>query len=285
MNTDIRVQERAEDSISASERGEETRAKWGILQSYWILVPASFVFVAVLWEAVRLVFQVPEYVLPSVGAVGAGIIEHRVLLFEHVQITLKSVLTGFVLAVGLGFPIAMAIAFSRVIDRLLYPLLVAGQAIPKIALAPIIIMWFGFGFQAHVAIAVTIAIFPVVINSALGLKSIDPDLVRLARSIGASPLGMLWKIRLPNALPNVFAGLKLGMTFAVIGAVVGEFIAGGGGLGYLVQLGTGQLRTVLAFASIVVLSALGVALFYAVEAVERLTIGWHPTSTEIVGTT
>lgn len=241
----------------------------------WLLFCISFALLVVLWQAVIVVFSVPEYTLPSPWAVAVGIVENFGLLVENSKVTLAEILVGFVLAVALGFPVAAALAFSRVLDRLLYPILVAGQNVPKVAIAPIMVLWFGFGFQSNVAIAASIAIFPIIINTALGLKSIEPDMIRLGRIMGGSPLRVMWKIRLPNAMPFVFAGLKLGMTFAVIGAIVGEFISGSSGLGYLIQVASGQLRTVLAFSSIVVLSVLGIALYYAVEAVERVSIRWH----------
>jgi NitT/TauT family transport system permease protein len=245
----------------------------------WVLVVASFGSLLLLWQLAIMVFDIPDYVLPTPIAVAEGMVEFRELLLEHTLVTLSEVAAGFALAVVLGFPIAALIAFSRVFDRLVYPLLVAGQSVPKVAIAPIMVLWFGFGFKSNVAVSTSIAIFPIIVNTALGLKSIDPDMVRLGKSMGATGMRLMWKIRLPNALPNVFVGLKLGMTFAVIGAIVGEFISGGSGLGYLIQLATGQLRTVLAYSSIVTLSLLGIALYYVVEAIERVSIRWHPSQT------
>lgn len=241
----------------------------------WLLALTSFILVFVVWRIAIAVLSIPAYVLPTPTDVGQEIFESRSLLFRHSLVTLNEVLVGFAASLMIGFPLAIAIAFSRILDRLIYPLLVAGQAVPKVAVAPIMVLWFGFGFKSNVAVAASIAVFPVVVNTALGFKSIDPDLIRLGRSMGATQVRLLRKIRIPNALPNIFVGLKLGITFAVIGAVVGEFIAGSAGLGYLIQLATGQLRTVLAFASIAVLSALGIALFYIVEAIERVSVRWH----------
>lgn len=241
----------------------------------WLLFLVSLGSMTLLWQLVVTLFDIPEYTLPSPLAIALGIRENFGLLVEHSQVTLIEIIVAFGLAVAIGFPIAAALAFSRVLDRLLYPVLIAGQNVPKVAIAPIMVLWFGFGFKSNVAIAASIAIFPIIINSALGLKSIEPDMVRLGRAMGGSAFRLMWRIRLPNAMPSVFAGLKLGMTFAVIGAIVGEFISGSSGLGYLIQVATGQLRTVLAFSSIVVLSALGIGLYYLVEAFERVTIRWH----------
>ena len=258
-------------------RGIPPMAAW----PSWTLFCLSFTLLLLLWQAAITLFDIPEYTLPSPWAVAVGIEENFGLLVENSRVTILEILVGFALAVALGFPIAAALAFSRVLDRLLYPILVAGQNVPKVAIAPIMVLWFGFGFKSNVAVATSIAIFPVIINTALGLKSIDPDMVRLGRVMGASSVRLLWKIRVPNAMPFVFAGLKLAMTFAVIGAIVGEFISGSSGLGYLIQVATGQLRTVLAFSSITVLSLIGIALYFAVEAVERVTIRWHSSQDDL----
>ena len=162
-----------------------------------------------------------------------------------------------------------------VVEKLTYPLLVATQAVPKVAVAPLFLVWFGFGEAPKIATAALIAIFPVIVDTAVGLRAIDPDMVRLAKSMRAGPLKTFWKVRLPIALPNIFAGLKMAMTFSVIGAVVGEFVAGTTGLGYLIQAATGTMQTTVAFASIVLLSIIGIVLFVIVEVFERIFVSWH----------
>lgn len=240
-----------------------------------LLFCVSFATLVALWQLATVLFDIKAYTLPSPYAIGEGVVENAGLLWRNTGVTVIEILAAFGLAVVIAMPIAAAIAFSRVLDKLVYPLLIAGQNIPKVAIAPIMVLWFGFGFKSNVAIGASIAVFPVIINTALGLNSIDPGMVRLGRSMGGTPLRILWKIRLPNAMPSIFAGLKLGMTFAVIGAIIGEFVSGSEGLGYIIQVATGQLRTVLAFSSMVVLSVVGIALYYAVEAAERLSIRWH----------
>jgi NitT/TauT family transport system permease protein len=170
---------------------------------------------------------------------------------------------------------AVAITFVPVVQKLFYPILVATQAVPKVAVAPLFLVWFGFGETPKFAMAALIAVFPIIIDTAVGLRAIDPDMIRLAKSMRAGSLKTFWKVRLPIALPNIFAGLKMAMTFAVIGAVVGEFVAGTSGLGYLIQSATGNMQTTVAFASIVLLSLIGIALFYIVEAFERIFLPWH----------
>jgi NitT/TauT family transport system permease protein len=235
-----------------------------------------------LWYAVIWVFDLPPFVLPLPHVVFDRLVSNLPLLLRESRVTLVQVLAGFGLSVLVGFPFGMMIAFSRVLDRLLYPPLIVSQAVPKIALAPVFLAWFGFGFRTNVSISFLIAVFPVIINTALGLKGLDPDMVRLGKAMGATRWRLFIRIRLPSALPAIFAGLKISMTFAVIGAVVGEFVAGSAGLGYAIQSATGLFNMSLAFAAIVMISLLGVVLFFAVELIERVVLRSHPTQQRAV---
>jgi NitT/TauT family transport system permease protein len=247
-----------------------------ITRSGWAILAISVAITIGLWELARFLLGLPDYILPHPWTVAAQIAAKWGLLLRQSIETLKSVLAGFAIAAIVGSAVGMAIAFSRILDRLISPLLVAAQAVPKVAIAPILVLWFGFGFNSNVAVAASIAVFPVVVNTALGLRSIDPDFIRLGRSMGGGRTGLFLKVRLPAALPNIFVGLKLAMTFAVVGAVVGEFIAGSAGLGYLIQVSTGQLNTKLAFAAIVMLSLMAIGLYYIIELIERATLKWRP---------
>src|SRR6185437_5619540 len=218
----------------------------------------SLVCAAVLWQLAVTIFPIKSYLLPSPVAIGTAMVIQFPYQAQHAVVTLREVLVGFGLAVLIGIPTAVAITFVPVVEKLFYPILVATQAVPK------------------VAVAVVIAVFPVIVDTAVGLRAIDPDMVRLARSMQAGPFKTFWKVRLPVALPNIFAGLKMAMTFSVIGAVVGEFVAGTSGLGYLIQAATGTLQTTVAFASVVLLSFMGIVLFLIVEAFERIFVSWHP---------
>jgi NitT/TauT family transport system permease protein len=235
----------------------------------------SIVSVALLWQLAVTIFPIPSYLLPSPTEIGSVMVSHFGLQMTHALVTVREILLGFALAVLIGVPIAVAITFLPVFEKLFYPILVATQAIPKVAVAPLFLVWFGFGESPKVAMATVIAVFPIIIDTAVGLRAIDPDMVRLAKSMRAGSLRTFWKVRLPIALPNIFAGLKMAMTFAVIGAVVGEFVAGQSGLGYLIQAATGSLQTTVAFASIVLLSLIGIVLFFIVEALERVFVPWH----------
>lgn len=259
-----------------------TRGCTRLASSNFAMGLLALLLMVALWEVIVLVFRMPSYILPAPTLVGQQILEQHALLLSATGTTLSEVLVGFGIAVGVGIPFAVAIAFSRILRRLFYPLLITSQSMPVIAIAPVLLAWFGFGFPPKIIIAAVIAVFPIVINTVAGLQVIDEDMLRMARSTGASPRRLLWKIRVPTALPSTLAGMKLGITLSVVGAVVGEFVAGTSGLGYVIQNAQGNLQMPLAFAAIVVLAWLGVLLFYSVEVAERKLIPWH-SSQRLVG--
>jgi NitT/TauT family transport system permease protein len=227
------------------------------------------------WQAAAYFFSIPTYLLPPpstiVQAMGAN---SSVLLKESVSTTIE-ILLGFALSVAVGIPLAMGIYLWRPFARAVYPLLVSSQAVPKVAVAPLFLVWFGFGLLPKVLIAFLIAFFPVVINTTMGLASLEREKIYLAQSMGLGPVATFFKIQLPNALPSIFAGLKISITFAVVGAVVGEFVGGQGGLGYLLLIANGNMDTALLFAGIVALTVLGVVLFLLIGVVERLVLPPH----------
>ena len=186
---------------------------------------------------------------------------------------LESVL-GFLLAVIIGIPFAVCVASSRVLNLTLYPILIATQSIPKVAIAPIILVWFGFGMQSKLVIAFLVAFFPIVVDTAAGIRATPPGLLELARSLRASPLQVFLKIQFPAALPFIFAGAKVAVTLAVIGAVIGEFVGLMSGLATFCLTANSQLDSPLAWAALIWLSALGILLFGAVAAAERIAMPW-----------
>jgi NitT/TauT family transport system permease protein len=238
---------------------------------------STAIFLA-LWEIVRVAFSVPDYILPPLSSIADELVSNWQLLWQHGLVTLTESVIAFVVAVVVGTLLAVLIAFSGILERLIYPPLVVSQAVPKVALAPLFLVWFGFGMTSKIAIGALIAVFPVVIDTVVGLRSIDPEMVRMGRVMRASPMKIFWRLRLPTASPSIFAGMKMAITFAVTGAVVGEFVSGTEGLGYLVQSATGLFNTTLAFAAIVVLSAMGVGLFALVSLIERRVLAWHPST-------
>jgi len=251
------------------------RHEWRSRVSGIVYPIGVIVGVLVLWEIATRLFAVPAFLLPPPSAIAASFAANSFLLLSHGWITTLEILLGFALSVGIGIPLALAIFLSPVFSRSILPLLVSSQAMPKVAVAPLFLVWFGFGLLPKVLIAFLIAFFPVVINTAVGLASIEPEKIHLARSMGFGSTATFFKIRLPNALPAIFGGLKISITLAVVGAVVGEFVGGDAGLGYLLMVANGSMDTQLLFAGIIALTILGVALFLLVELAERLAIPRH----------
>ena len=229
----------------------------------------------ILWEVAVRVFAPPPIFLPAPSSIFAEFMTTPGVFIRHLGFTLATTLAGFLLSVVLGVLCAIGIVYSRILERTLYTLLVALNSIPKVALAPLFVIWLGTGAEAKVAVAVMLAIFPILIDSVLGLRSVDPDMLNLATAARASPLKVLLKIRLPNALPSIFAGMKVAISFALVGAIVGEFVAGGRGLGFQILVAQGQFDTPRVFVSLVLLGLVGTILFYGVDFAERLMLPWH----------
>jgi NitT/TauT family transport system permease protein len=236
-----------------------------------------FVFVAffVVWELLVHVFGMKAVILPPPSTTFATMWAKRAYLLQHTWPTVVAVGVGFLIAAVSGFAIAVAIAYSRRINEITYPFLVAAQVVPKIALAPLFLIWFGVGLLPKVIIAALIAFFPIVINTAKGLTSVEPELIQFMRSLGASWREIFFKISLPWALPYIFAAFKISITLAVVGAVVGEFIASDVGLGYVVNYANITLETEVMFAGLLVLSAVGILLFLVIVLLERYIMSWQ----------
>jgi NitT/TauT family transport system permease protein len=236
---------------------------------------AVFVAFFLLWEAlVRLVGMKPV-ILPPPTMIFAALNKNWSYLLTNTWPTFVAVTGGFLIAALFGFIIAVGIAYSRWISELTYPFLVAAQVLPKVALAPLFLIWFGFGLTPKVVIAALIAFFPVVINTARGLNSVEPELLQYMKSLGAGWWETFFKISLPWAMPYLFAAFRISITLAVVGAVVGEFVSSDTGLGYVISYANISLDTDVMFAGIFVLSALGVALFLVVVLIERLFLSWQ----------
>jgi NitT/TauT family transport system permease protein len=186
-----------------------------------------------------------------------------------------SVLTGFAAGVAVGVPLAFGIVLSRSIERIAMPFLVMSQTIPKVAIAPILVVWLGFGILPKIAIVFLISFFPIVVSTVVGLKSVETDMIDLVRSMGARTGKIMLRVRGPSALPQMFAGFKIAICLAVVGAIVGEFVGSDRGLGFLLLTSTGTLDGSLVWAALFVLIAMGVALFAIVSKLERLSIPWH----------
>ncbi len=237
-----------------------------------MLVGQTMTFIAFFaaWELLVRWLHIKPVILPGPLTIVAEIWEHRAMLAANTWPTFVAIGLGFVYAFAVGFAIAVGMAFSKTVRELSYPFLVVAQILPKVAFAPLFLVWFGFGLTPKILIAALVAFFPIVINTAKGLTSVDPELLQYMRSLGASQRESFLKISLPWAMPYIFAALKISITLAIVGAVVGEFVAAGEGLGYVINAANIALDTELMFAAIAVLSVLGVALFMVVALAERI---------------
>jgi NitT/TauT family transport system permease protein len=252
------------------------RPNWQrVLFSAWTRPFLLVVILLVLWDVMIRVFKVPPYLIPPPAAVIGQLHDEWPRLWRESLVTTWATLGGFALSIAFGIPMALMIAYSRTVESFVYPLLVFSQSIPKIAIAPLFVVWFGFGIIPKVICAFMLGFFPIVVSTVAGFKSVDSDMIDLARSMKAGRLATFLRISLPQALPSLFAGLKVSVTLAVVGAVVGEFVGSNSGIGYLLQIANGNFDLPLMFAALVVLSMIGVLLFVAVDLLERLMIPWH----------
>ncbi|HEY7662341.1 MAG TPA: ABC transporter permease [Xanthobacteraceae bacterium] len=237
---------------------------------------AGVVLIIAAWVLGCWLLDIPTVVLPSPDKVLRALIVRRDLLLSEGWVTLKETLYGFLLALLVGLPLAVAVANSRPLNLMFYPLLIALQSVPKVALAPMILVWLGTGLESKLAIVWLVAFFPIIVDTAAGLRATPKELLELAHSLNASPRQIFLKVQLPAALPFVVTGAKVAITLAVIGAVIGEFIGSSEGLGYLLQSATSQLDTPLAFAALFALSVLGIFVYALVGMGERMMWSWLP---------
>jgi NitT/TauT family transport system permease protein len=242
----------------------------------WLVLPLSLIAGLALWEAVVRVNHFPAFILPLPGQVWQRfwLVLGNGQLVWHTSITLGEVLGGL----GLGLVVATALGYliakSPGLERALTPYIVASQAVPIVAIAPLLVIWFGSGLRSKVLICALIVFFPILINTVVGLRSVEPELHDLMRSLRASRWQIFTKLDVPAALPVWLAGLKVGATLAVIGAVVGEFIGADRGLGFLVNFARGQYDTALVFVAVMALVVIALALYGLVSLIERLLLAW-----------
>jgi NitT/TauT family transport system permease protein len=234
------------------------------------------VFLAV-WEAGVRILKVPPYLMPPPSAVFFVFVNEFQKLLYHGWVTTYEMLAGYALAVAVAVPLAIAITSSERFDRFITPQMLFFQVVPKVAIAPLFLVWFGVGATPKILVAFLISFFPIVIDAAVGLRSMSAEMRDLARSMGASRWQVFAQFRLPTSLPYLFSGLKVAATLAVAGAVVGEFVGADKGLGYLLLVTNSNMETALMFATIVALTIIGLVFFYAVEFLEKLLIPWHVT--------
>ena len=244
-----------------------------VLRSQRILL--SFLLLFLLWEGAVRLFRVPTYLLPPPSEILVDFLGRWNRVMQNTLITTQEIVAGYLTAVLVSIPLALMIAYSRFLEETVYPLIVFFQIVPKIAIAPLFIIWFGFGFTPKLLLVFLLSFFPIVVSSIAGFKSVDAEILDMARSTGASPWMMFRKIRLPYALPSIFTGLKVAAALSATAAAVAEFVASDKGLGYLLLEFNGNLNTSMVFATIMVLSIVGLLVYYVVELIERILIPWH----------
>ena len=240
----------------------------------WLPPLAIMVGILGLWEAYVRIFDVQKWLLPAPSVIIETMVVDAGLLSRHTVTTVEEVIVGFAMALAAGVILASVIALSTTIERAIYPFFNASQTIPIIVIAPLLLIWIGYGLAPKFIVVALIAFFPIVVNTVDGLKSVDPDSVRLMRTLGANRRQIFMKLQLPTSLPFLFSGAKIAVAVSVIGAVIGEWVGSSQGLGYLMIRSKPQFLTERVFAAIFVLSLTGITLFALVGLVERLSIPW-----------
>jgi putative hydroxymethylpyrimidine transport system permease protein len=243
--------------------------------------PAGLVALAIGgWELLATLGHVENYLLPAPSEVASALWRDRDLLAPDAWVTAREVLLGFALALVVGVAIAVVLHLSPLLRHAVYPLVVASQAVPVVVIAPILVIWFGFGITPKLIVIALICFFPVVVNTLDGLEGVDPEQVKMMRTLGASRADLLRRLELPSALPFLFSGAKVAVAVAVIGAVFGELVGSDAGLGHAIQVGTAQLETARVFAAVLILSIMAIALFGLVALLERRAVPWAHSSRE-----
>jgi NitT/TauT family transport system permease protein len=237
---------------------------------------ATLIALVMLWELLVRQFQIPAWLLPSPSLIGQAMLEWRSELIGHSLVTLYETLVGFALAIAISIPLAVAVVYSPILQNTIYPILLALQSMPKVAIAPLLALWIGFGTLPKIVVVFLVCFFPIIVATTSGLTAVPSSLMDLIRSLSASSLQTFVKIRFPTAMPHIFVGLKIAITFAVIGAVIGEFVGSENGLGYLILVSTSQSRTPLAFGSLVLLTVMSIVLYYGIALIERIAVPWAP---------
>lgn len=229
------------------------------------------------WQFIVVIFKMPPYLLPGPGAIAQAFIDNLPSLLSNGWVTTYEMLAGYALAVGVAIPLAIAITSSQRFNEFVMPTMLFFQIVPKVAIAPLFLVWFGVGATPKILVAFLISFFPIVIDTAVGLRSMSTEMADLAKSMGSSRWQVFAQFRLPTSLPYLFSGLKVASTLAIAGTVVGEFVGADKGLGYLLLVTNSNMETALMFATIVALTIIGLVFYYLVELLEGFLIPWHVT--------
>ena len=245
-------------------------------RTYSWIVPLIILLVLVaLWEIWIQLGDIPKWQLPAPSAIAKELVASWSLLLHHGYITLQEVLAGFLIALVSGLLLAAAIVRSKILERAILPILVSSQTIPIIAIAPLLLIWVGYGLASKIIVVALISFYPITVNTIDGLKAINSDMIAMMKSLGASRWQIFTKLQIPTSLPYMFSGIKVGISISVIGAVIGEWVGASGGLGYLITYSQPLFLTSRVFAAIFVLSVMGIGLFALAGWVERLMLPWY----------
>jgi len=248
---------------------------------FWPLVILLCLFL--IWEGWVRLADTPRWMLPPPSAIVDSFRTDYRLLLRHTRVTFLEVVLGFGLALIAGLVAGVAIDTSRILERAIYPLIIASQTIPMVALAPLMLIWFGYGLVPKILLTALVGFFPIAVNTVDGLRSADREVIALLRTMGASRWKRFTIARVPAALPLIFSGARVAITFCVIGAVFAELVGSSEGLGYLMQRAASQFQTARVFASIVILALMGIGLFGLVSLIERLVLPWRAFVTDARG--
>jgi len=240
----------------------------------WLPILAGLVFF-IFWEFIVISFKVPKYILPPFSDVIEELITKFPIIIDHTLYTAKEIFIGYIISCAIAIPLSIIIAFSNFLRKTLYPAAVTLEMIPKIAFAPIFVVWLGFQFASKMVVVFLVCFFPIIINSIFGFVSLSKELTYFSLTTGAGKINTFWKIRLPAASPQIFIGLKGAAVNAAVGATIAEWVGGNIGLGYYIQVASGEFRMALALASIIILTILGLLLYTIVVFTEKKILYWH----------
>jgi len=235
-----------------------------------------------LWQLACVVLNIDTFILPSPVAVWRSLVQHTALIMSNSLQTLMTTLAGFALGVGFGLALGLMVGISRLVYDGIYPVMIGFNSIPKVAIVPVLVIWFGIGTVPAILTAFLISFFPIVVNVATGLATIEPELQDVMRSLGARKTQILWKIGIPRSLPYFFASLKVAITLAFVGSIVSETVAANAGIGYLMMSASSRFDVPLVFAGLVVVAILGVVMYEIFVALERRFTFWATRGTELV---
>lgn len=248
--------------------------------------PVVFVIaVLALWWVSTTLKWVQPFIIPSPADTWSAFADNVPYLLQHTWVTTYETVIGFIIAVVVGLFVAVVMVYSKGLEQTLYPVILFAQVIPKIAIAPLFVVWLGFGASPKILVAVLMAFFPVVISGLAGLRTVDPEILQLTSTMGAGKFKTFLKVRLPASLPELLSGLKVAATLAVTGAVVGEFVGANEGLGYVILQANGNLDTAMLFAALIIMSLMGVLLFAIIQIAEKFLIPWHASKRDVAAAT